>query len=176
MNEIREIGEPILLVLSFSRLQLDSVECATSLLSSREFRCLALTRVLLVHFREEARICLILKGSAQAALGNFDLGLALLTARNAIPEQMVIIDWYWRMQLQSSLTELRLAKGDLSQARTEAKRFLEVTLASVERIWHALAWEANTRVAMAQLDTSRARECITRALSTMAGFEVPLAG
>ena len=99
----------------------------------------------------------------------------LLTARNAMDQQMVIIDWYWRMQLQSGLTELWLAKKDLELARSEAERFLEVTLATAERTWQALAWEANARVAMAQLDTSRARECVTSALSTMEGFEVPLA-
>jgi hypothetical protein len=127
-------------------------------------------------FPEEARICLILKGSAQAALGNSDLALEhLLTARNAMDQQTVIIAWYWRMQLQSSLTDLWLAKGDLSQARSEAEQFLEGTLATAEHTWQALAWEANARVAMAQLDTNRARECIISALSTMEGFEVPLA-
>ncbi len=125
---------------------------------------------------EEARISLIIKGSAELALGNCDLALEhLLTARSAMDQQMVIIDWYWRMQLQSSLTELWLAKGDLNQARTEAERFLEVTLATAERTWQALAREANTRVAMAQRDFERADECITKALSTMEGFEVPLA-
>jgi tetratricopeptide (TPR) repeat protein len=90
-------------------------------------------------------------------------------------QQMVIVDWYWRMQLQSSLTELWLAKGDLKKARTEAESFLEVTLATAERTWQALAWEANARVAMAQRDFERAHECVAKALSTMEGFEVPLA-
>ncbi len=125
---------------------------------------------------EEARISLIIKGSAELALGNYDLALEhLLIARSAMDQQMVIIDWYWRIQLQSSLTELWLAKGDLNQARTEAERFLEVTLATAERTWQALAWEANTRVAMAQRDFERAHECITKALSTIEGCEVPLA-
>ena len=125
---------------------------------------------------EEARISLIVKGSAQLALGNCDLALEhLLTARNAMDQQMVIIDWYWRMQLQSSLTELWLAKGALKQARIEAEGFLQVTLATAERTWQALAWETNARIAMAELDLDRARDCITKALSTMEGFEVPLA-
>jgi hypothetical protein len=42
-------------------------------------------------------------------------------------------------------------------------------------MWQALAWEANARVAMAELDVPRARDCIAKALSTMEGFEVPLA-
>ena len=125
---------------------------------------------------EEARISLIVKGSAQLALGNCDLALEiLLTARNAMDQQKVIIDWYWRMQLQSSLTELWLAKGDLKQARIEAERFLEVSLATVERTWQALAWETNARIAIAELDLDRARDCTAKALSTMEGFEVPLA-
>ena len=125
---------------------------------------------------EDARISLIIQGSAELGLGNYDLALKhLSTARNAMNQQMVIIDWYWRMQLQSSLTELWLAKGDLKQARTEAERFLEVALATAERTWQALAWEANALVAMAQRDLERAHECITKALSTMEGFKVPLA-
>src|SRR5208282_3073581 len=125
---------------------------------------------------EDARISLIIRGSAESGLGNYDLALKhLSTARNAMDQQMVIVDCYWRMQLQSSLTEMWLAKGDLKQARIEAERFLEVTLATAERTWQALAWEANTRVAIAQRDFERAHECITKALSTMEGFEVPLA-
>jgi hypothetical protein len=42
-------------------------------------------------------------------------------------------------------------------------------------MWQALAWEANTRVAMAELDVPRARDCVAKALSAMEGFEVPLA-
>ncbi|MFZ2061934.1 MAG: AAA family ATPase [Candidatus Binatus sp.] len=125
---------------------------------------------------EDARISLIIQGSAESGLGNYDLALKhLSTARNAMNQQMVIIDWYWRMQLQSSLTELWLAKGDLKQARTEAERFLEVTLATAERTWQALAWDANARIAMAQRDLERAHECVKNALSTMEGFEVPVA-
>jgi tetratricopeptide (TPR) repeat protein len=125
---------------------------------------------------EEARISFIVKGSAQLALGNYDMALEnLLTARNAIDQRMVILDWYWRIQLQSSLTELWLAKEDLKQARIEAERFLQVALATAERTWQALAWETNARIAIAELDLDRARDCTAKALSTMEGFEVPLA-
>ena len=120
---------------------------------------------------EDARISLIIQGSAELGLGNYDLALKhLSTARNAMNQQMVIVDWYWRMQLQSSLTELWLAKGDLKQARTEAERFLEVTLATAERTWQALAWEANARVAMAQRDLERAHECVDESLVNDGGL------
>jgi len=125
---------------------------------------------------EEARISLIIKGSAQSALRNFEPALEhLLTARNAMDQQMVILDWYWRMQLQSSLVDLWLAKGDLKQARIEAEKFLEVTMATAERTWQALAWEANARIAMGERNFEQAHDSITKALSTMDGFEVPLA-
>ena len=85
-------------------------------------------------------------------------------------------DWYWRMPLESGLTELCLAEGNLTQARPQAERFLSLTLTTAERTWQALAWEANARVALAELDAPRAQECIAKALSTMEGFELPLAG
>jgi len=69
---------------------------------------------------------------------------------------MVMLDWYWRMLLESGLTEVWLAKGDLVQARLQAERFLEITLATAKRTWQALAWEANVRVAMTEGDIPRA--------------------
>jgi hypothetical protein len=87
----------------------------------------------------------------------------------------VIHDWYSRMILQGALSELWLAKRDLAQARLEAERFLELTRATAERTWQALAWETNARVATAERDFDRAQNCIDHALSTMEGFEVPLA-
>jgi hypothetical protein len=83
--------------------------------------------------------------------------------------------WYGRIQLESALTELWLAKGDLAQARQQAERFLEIALATAEHTWQALAWEVNARAAMAELDLTRAHDCITNGFSAMEGFEVPLA-
>jgi tetratricopeptide (TPR) repeat protein len=121
-------------------------------------------------------LCLTLAGSAQTALGNYDRGLELvLRVRNDIDRQPVVFDWYLYLLLESALTELWLAKGDLQRARTEAERFLQLALATAERTWQALAWEANARIAIAEVDLKGARDCIAKALSTMEGFEVPLA-
>jgi hypothetical protein len=89
--------------------------------------------------------------------------------------QPVIHDWYIRMMLGQALTDVWLAKGDEKQAGAEAERFLELTLATAERTWQALAWETSARVAMAGGDHHRASTCIDNALSAMEGFEVPLA-
>jgi DNA-binding winged helix-turn-helix (wHTH) protein len=122
------------------------------------------------------RMCLVLAGSAETALGSYERALKhLMAARDGMARQMVIRDWYWRMPLEASLTELWLSTGDLDRARTQAQRFLDVTLATAERTWQALAWEANARVAMAELDLARAQYCVANAVSTMECFEVPLA-
>jgi hypothetical protein len=122
------------------------------------------------------RICRVLAGVAETALGHHARALEhLVTAREEMDRQMVLRDWYWRMPLEAALTDLWLAQGDLAQARPQAERFLQVTLATAERTWQALAWDANTRVAMAASSMARAHECLANALSTMEGFEVPLA-
>src|SRR5216684_422606 len=122
------------------------------------------------------RLGMILAGSAETALGNYESAHKyLFTAKDEMDRRTLVFDWYYRMLLESALTELWLAKGDMKEARTEAELFLTATLATAERTWQALAWEVNGRVAMAQLDIERARDCIAKALSTMEGFEVPLA-
>jgi DNA-binding winged helix-turn-helix (wHTH) protein/tetratricopeptide (TPR) repeat protein len=121
-------------------------------------------------------LCLTLAASAQTALGNYDRALELVTrARNDIDRHPVVFDWYLYLLLESALTELWLAKGDLKRARAEAERFLQLALATAERTWQALAWEANSRIAIAEVNLEGARDCIAKALSTMEGFEVPLA-
>ena len=122
------------------------------------------------------RFCLVLTGSAEAASGQEDAAVGhLLAARSEMEEKPVIHDWYCRLMLQGALTDLWLAKGDLRRARPEGDRFLELALATDERTWQALAWEASARLAMAERDLSRAQSCIDHALSTMEGLEVPLA-
>jgi DNA-binding winged helix-turn-helix (wHTH) protein/tetratricopeptide (TPR) repeat protein len=119
---------------------------------------------------------LFLMGSAETALGDYESALEhLLVARADMDRPGPTCTWYWRMPLENALTELWLAKGDLAQARLQAERCLAIALASAEHMWQALGWEANARVAMAELDVPRARDSIAKALSTMEGFEVPLA-
>jgi hypothetical protein len=79
------------------------------------------------------------------------------------------------MLLESGFTEAWLGKGDLGQARVSAERFLEVTQQTSEHTWQALAWDAIARVAMAERDAQRTQKCISRALSAIDAFEVPLA-
>jgi hypothetical protein len=122
------------------------------------------------------RFCLVLAGSAEAALGREKRALdRLLKVTEEMDREPVIHDWYTRMLLESALSELWLAKGDIAQARLQTDRFLKGTLATAERTWQALAWETNARVAISDLNLERAQECVAQALESMAGFDTPLA-
>jgi DNA-binding winged helix-turn-helix (wHTH) protein len=129
-----------------------------------------------IGYPGELRRALICSGSASAAVGDYAGALEdLSTAANDMGRQTVRFDWYWRMPLAAGLTELSLAKGDRVRARLEAERFLDRALATEERTWQGLAWEINSRVALADRDHARASDCIAKAVSTVQGFEVPLA-
>jgi DNA-binding winged helix-turn-helix (wHTH) protein len=124
----------------------------------------------------QLRRALICAGSASAAGGDYARALEdFSSAASDMDRQTVFLDWYWRMPLAAGLTELWLAKGDRVRARLEAERLLEMSLATEERTWQGLAWEINARVALANRDEARARDCIARGVSTVQGFEVPLA-
>ncbi len=122
------------------------------------------------------RFSLALAGTAAAASGQYDAAWEhLSTARREMDRRPVINDWYCRMMLEEGLTELWLAKSDLGQARPESERFLELTLATAERTWQAIAWETGARVAIAEGDLQRAHDWIDHAVSTLQGVEIPLA-
>jgi hypothetical protein len=129
-----------------------------------------------IGYPRQLRNALIFSGSASVALGDYGRALEdFSTVAGEMERQTVVLDWYWRMPLAAGLTELWLATGDRTRARMEAERFLDLSLATAEPTWHGLAWEANARVALANRARARARECIGKALSTIQGFEVPLA-
>jgi tetratricopeptide (TPR) repeat protein len=124
----------------------------------------------------QLRICLILAGSAAAALGETDRALEhLRTAAQAMDREMVIHDWYWRMLLESAFAEAWLVRGDLVKAKSHAERYLVSALETAERTWQARAWESVARIALAEGDLPRARDRLLNALAAMNGVEVPLA-
>jgi tetratricopeptide (TPR) repeat protein len=65
------------------------------------------------------RICRVLAGMAETALGHYASALEyLVTARQEMERQRVLRDWYWLMPLELALTDLWLAQGDLAQAQS----------------------------------------------------------
>jgi DNA-binding winged helix-turn-helix (wHTH) protein/tetratricopeptide (TPR) repeat protein len=129
-----------------------------------------------IGFPRQVRNALICSGLASVALGDYARAFedfALVSSE--MDRQTVFFDWYWRMPAASGMTELQLATGDRIGAQREAGRFLEISLATADRHWQGLAWEANSRVALENLDFPRAQDCIAQAVATVQGFEVPLA-
>jgi DNA-binding winged helix-turn-helix (wHTH) protein/tetratricopeptide (TPR) repeat protein len=124
----------------------------------------------------ERRLCLALAGLAETALGSHAAACEHLSrAREEMDRYDVECSWWVRMLVEQGFTESLLARRELEQARRQAERFLEVTLATADRMHQALAWEANARLAMAESNLVRADDCIGKAVITIAGFEVPLA-
>lgn len=122
------------------------------------------------------RFSRVLAGLAEVALGNYDQAFKeLLTLRKDMDRKAFMLDWYFRMPLESALTELWLANGSLTKAREGANLFLGKAMSTMERTWQALAWELNARVAMAERNLGGAQEAILKALSVIEGRETPLA-
>lgn len=119
---------------------------------------------------------LIMAGTALTGLGKHEAAARHLErARERMDAQPVQLDWYWKMPLQSALTELSLQREDLEQARLEAQRFVETSLATGERAWQALAWEVGAHVALAASDLPQGQDCIRKAIAVMQDFDLPLA-
>src|SRR5271157_237916 len=124
----------------------------------------------------DIRFCSILMALAELNLGDYQRAQTFLSsAQQDMQRRDVVLDWYRRILLESVFAELWLAKGDLAQARPEAERFLKSALATVERTWRTRAWETSARLAQAERDLTKAKNCIAEGLSAMEGFEVPLA-
>jgi hypothetical protein len=124
----------------------------------------------------ERRLYLMLRGRAETALGSHASALEHFSrAREEMDRYGVIFSWHVRMMVEQGVTEALLASGDLGRARPQAERFLEITLATVDRMFQGLAWEVKARLAMAESDLERSGDCIGKAVMAIEGCEVPLA-
>jgi hypothetical protein len=77
------------------------------------------------------------------------------------------------MHAELGLSNVSLASGNLRTARLEADRFLESALSTAEPNLHALAWELQARVAMAEKDWKGSVEKIEKGLAVLNEFEIP---
>jgi DNA-binding winged helix-turn-helix (wHTH) protein/tetratricopeptide (TPR) repeat protein len=115
-------------------------------------------------------------GAAALGLGDFDKARALLEqVKNVMISHPRMDDWYERLPLLAASVDLRLQCDELEAAQRDSEEFLQAALATSERTWQGLAWDASARVALAMGDLMRAQECVVHACQCTEGFEVPLA-
>lgn len=127
-------------------------------------------------YRIDARFGSVLMACAELGLANFEGAHGLLSATQHDMEILpMTADWYWRTLIESALTELWLAKGELVRARLHAENSVKLALTTDERTLQALALEANARVALAEEDFDCVQDSLAMALKAMEGFQVPLA-
>jgi len=80
------------------------------------------------------------------------------------------------MTAQLGISEAWLQSGNIEKASYEADCFLQSALETADPHLQALAWEIQTRVAIAKENWGRADGCIHQALEIVHRFEVPVAG
>ncbi|WFU91351.1 AAA family ATPase (plasmid) [Rhizobium sp. CC1099] len=123
--------------------------------------------------RHAAWIC---AGSAAAEIGQLELARKLLlAAESEMDTSPVIIDWYWRMQLELGKCRLLLSENSLEAAQATAARLLMIANSTEEKTWQGLALDQAARVAIAKGDQDGALALATKALSVIENFEGPLA-
>ena len=85
------------------------------------------------------------------------------------------LHWYWRLQAQLGIANAWLAAADLTKARNEADRFLEFASSTADPNLQTLAWDLETRVAMAEKDWKRAEDSLGKGFAILEEFEIPVA-
>jgi DNA-binding winged helix-turn-helix (wHTH) protein/tetratricopeptide (TPR) repeat protein len=84
------------------------------------------------------------------------------------------LHWVWRVHAELGLGNVALASGNLGKARGAADGFLRSALATAEPNLHALAWDFDARVAMAEKDWRGADDKIDKGIAVLKQFEIPV--
>jgi DNA-binding winged helix-turn-helix (wHTH) protein/tetratricopeptide (TPR) repeat protein len=90
---------------------------------------------------------------------------------NTIPK--FILHWYWRMLAELGISNVWLAAGNLREARHEADRFRRSAFSTAEPNLHALAWDLDARLGIAEKDWKGAGEKIEQGLALLRRFRIP---
>jgi hypothetical protein len=126
--------------------------------------------------RLSEQMSLALLGRAELGAGNPDAARKRFhELREWQSRERILMDWIWRMPLQLGIAELSLAGEDIELSRRESELLLEITSATAERTFTALAHHACARAAIARRDDGAAQRHIADGLSCIEGYEAPLA-
>jgi tetratricopeptide (TPR) repeat protein len=80
--------------------------------------------------------------------------------------------WEWRIMADLESSNTWLLSGNAANARTLANGLLKSALATSDPYLHALAWDLQARVAMAECDLPGALESMQRALAIVESSEI----
>jgi DNA-binding winged helix-turn-helix (wHTH) protein/tetratricopeptide (TPR) repeat protein len=124
----------------------------------------------------EYRMYLVVRGAAEAGLGNFERAHELFEERDRLAaEAPVSLDWYWRLIAEYETVNLWLAAADPARAEAHARLLLKLTLQTSERTFQALAWNALAEAEIMHGKPDAALESTERALAVSNEYETHLA-
>ena len=124
--------------------------------------------------RTPRALALLSAGRAELGLGNHQEAVRCFNEVESMTNQRFYMYWWWRMQSHLGLARTWLALGNITDARTEANRFLETALSTSDPNIQVLAWEMKTRLLMAEEDWAGAGQSIQAALTILDKRKVPV--
>ena len=129
------------------------------------------------YLREQPKaIGRVAEGYLEIKRGNHEL--AIQCFQRVLDRQLTprfFLHWYWRLQAQLGIASAWLVAGNLTRARDEADRFLESALSTADPNLQTLAWDLDTRVAIAEKNRKRAEDSLEKGLAILEEFEIPAA-
>lgn len=129
------------------------------------------------HLRGQPRtIGRVAEGYLEIQRGNHEQ--ALRCFQQVLDPQLTprfFLHWYWRLQAQLGIANAWLAAANLTKARDEADHFLQSALSTSDPNLQTLAWDLDTRVAMAEKNRKRAEDSLEKGLAILKEFEIPVA-
>ncbi|HET7107418.1 MAG TPA: AAA family ATPase [Candidatus Acidoferrum sp.] len=128
------------------------------------------------HLRGQPKtIAKVAKGYLEIERGNYEQ--AVVCFEDVLDPELTprfFLHWYWRLQAQLGIANAWLAAGNLHSSQTGAELFSEFALSTSDPNLHALAWDLQARIAVAQRNQKLAEESLEKGLAILEQFEVPV--
>jgi tetratricopeptide (TPR) repeat protein len=112
-------------------------------------------------------------GQNEIVQGNYDKALQYFAeVRDVTQTPNFFLHWHWRMHARIGTVEAFLGACDIPNARRHADELLDSALSVADPNLHALAWEINARISLAEQDLRAARIHIDQALTVVDKYEI----
>ena len=127
------------------------------------------------HAVQPKTIAMVASGYAELDQEQYEQALRYFArVRDLTVTPKFFLHWYWRIQAQVGTCAVLLRAGNLASGRREADDLLSSALSTADPNLHALAWEMNARVSMAEENWRGAEEYIDHALAVLERFDIPV--